>query len=351
MVTYTDIRGIWVPRWSLSDENRIFTYLDDEFNHIFLQVFALGEAYYPSVYAPSKRSSDVWLKEFLTEAHRRNIKVSAWINTHYSWGFAPYTKDERHPINSHPAWFLVDNSGRSMLDYDVEEIQRLGLEGYYLSPAHPGVQAYLFAIAHEIMEKYAFDGIHLDYVRYPGPRFKDEVSLRTKFTRVYYIDPEMSFNEEFDKQHYGIWGCDDLRDKWRSFAHEDLTAFIKRLNESVKQRYPSAIVSAAVKPNYVSAKNDFNQNWLSWLDCGYVDLVCLMAYTKHLKNYLTKTKNAVKDPQRVAFGLALYILNPETIQSQVQLVDDQPFGGVVYFSYDQLKENRAYLNALKNAIH
>lgn len=346
----TDFRGIWVPRWSLNDENKIFTYLDGEFNHIFLQIFALGEAYYPSLYAPNKRSSDTWLKEFLSEAHRRNIKVSAWINTHYSWGFAPFSKDERHPINTHPSWFLIDNSGQSMLDYQVEEIQRLGLEGYYLSPAHPGVQAYLIAIAHEIMAKYAFDGIHLDYIRYPCPRFNDEYSLRTKFVREYYVDPKVFLEHESAKQRYGIWGCDDLNAKWVSFAHEDLTAFIRRFSEGLKQRYPGIMISAAVKPNHINAKKDFNQDWVTWLNYRYIDLVCLMSYTKYLKNYFAKTKNVVKEPHRVTFGLGLYILSPETIQQEVQLVDEQPFGGIVYFSYDQLKENRAYLTALKNAI-
>jgi uncharacterized lipoprotein YddW (UPF0748 family) len=103
-----------------------------------------------------------------------------------------------------------------------------------------------------------------------------------------------------------------------------------------------------VKPNYVSAASDFKQNWIAWLNAGYVDLVCLMSYTKYLKKYFEKTKNAVHEPYRVTFGLGLYILSPETITHQVQLVHEQPFGGIVYFSYDHLKENRAYLDALKN---
>jgi uncharacterized lipoprotein YddW (UPF0748 family) len=347
----TDFRGVWVPRWSLDDQNKIFDYLGGEFNHIFLQVFALGEAYYPSSYAPCKRESDAWLVNFLAEAHRRNIKVSAWINAYYSWGFAPLPNDEHHPVNAHPGWYLDDRSGRSMLDYSIKELERLGLEGYYLSPAHPGVQAYLIGLAHEILSKYDFDGIHLDYIRYPSPNFLDLVSLQTKFMRMYYVDPMIHSDREDIQRRYGLWGCDDIQQKWHLFVHEDLTFFIKRFSESIKQRYPSVIVSAAVKPGYMNALQDFHQDWVTWLNAGYVDMVCLMSYTKYLKNYFAKTKKVIREPYRVTFGLGLYILSPEIIRMQVQLVNEQPFGGIVYFSYDQLKENPAYLDILKDRKH
>jgi uncharacterized lipoprotein YddW (UPF0748 family) len=347
-IATTDFRGIWVPRWALGDQNKIFNYLDNEFNHIFLQMYALGEAYYPSAYAPSKRSSDDWLVDFLAEAHARNIKVSAWINAFYSWGFAPLPGDERHPINSHPGWYLCDRSGCSMLEYNSDHLKRMGLEGYYLSPANEGVRAYLIAIAHEILSRYDFDGIHLDYIRYPSPNFIDVISLQSTFIRRYYIDPLSSIDREESQQRYGVWGCDDIRQKWQFFIHEDLTVFMEQFSKSIKQRYPSVIVSAAVKPDYKSAMTDFRQDWVTWLNRGYIDLVCLMSYTKNLKSYFAKTKNVVQEPRRVTFGLGLFILSPETIEDQVRLVDEQPFGGIVYFSYDQLKENSSYLDALKD---
>lgn len=348
MIATTDFRGVWIPRWSLNDQNRIFSYLDGHFNHIFLQVFALGEAYYPSAFAPSKRPSDAWLVDFLAEAHQRNIKVSAWINAYYSWGFAPFPMNERHPVNSHPGWFLSDRTGRSILDYSIEELQRLGLEGYYLSPAHPGVQAYLIALAHEMLSAYDFDGIHLDYIRYPGPDFVDPVSLESKFMRMYYVNPLCGLEREENQRRYGTWGCDDIRQKWDSFVHEDLTAFIKRFSATMRQYHGPVLISAAVKPNCVSATNDFHQDWVTWLNAGYIDLVCLMSYTKNLQYYFMRTNNVVHDPSRVTFGIGIYLLSPETVRAQVHLVDEQPFGGVVFFSYDRLKENPAYLDALKD---
>ena len=75
-VCYTDFKGVWIPRWSIPDKHEIFIHLDGKFNHIFLQIFALGEAYYPSKYAPSKIHSDTWLKQFLNEAGKDKHEIT-----------------------------------------------------------------------------------------------------------------------------------------------------------------------------------------------------------------------------------------------------------------------------------
>ncbi|HEC78992.1 MAG TPA: hypothetical protein ENI34_07630 [candidate division WOR-3 bacterium] len=346
MIFHTDFRGIWIPRWSLADKNKIFTHLEGRFNHIFLQIFALGEAYYPSRYAPSKRQSDEWLKNFIAEAHRRNIKVSAWVNFHYSWGYAPRPMTQLHPINHHPDWYVQDIHGRSILEYSVGELKKLGLEGYYLAPANPQVQSYLSNIAEEIIENYDFDGLHIDYIRYPNDDFIYDPLLRSKFMRRYYIDPmEIMTSRDFQKR-YSLWGAEDLKKKWQRFVSDDLTRFIKDLRDRLKKKKPDLLISAAVKPDYISARYDFYQDWLTWLNSGYVDFVCLMSYTRALKRYFSKIKKSVDEPRRVVFGIGLYILKPKEVSYQVKLVDAQPFAGVVFFSYEQLKKNKAYLHSL-----
>jgi uncharacterized lipoprotein YddW (UPF0748 family) len=102
-----------------------------------------------------------------------------------------------------------------------------------------------------------------------------------------------------------------------------------------------------VKPDYLNARNVFYQDWPLWLNANYIDFVCLMSYGKHIKWCLNKTLKVVKEPRRVTVGLGLYLLSPEEIRKQVKFVQSKPFSGVVFFSYDQVKENSAYLNALR----
>ncbi len=346
LVMNTDFKGVWVPRWAIKDQSAIFDNLDGRFNHIFLQIFALGEAYYPSSYVPTKKNSDGWLIAFLEEAHRRNIKVSAWINVFYSWGFAPKTNN-KHPINRQPNWYVRDQDNRSIVDYSIEELKQINSEGYYLAPANLQVQTYIADIAQEIISLYDFDGIHFDYIRYPNSGFVYDTELRSKFMRSYYIDPIDLINKGDSGKRYGVWGCDDLATKWQEFVPNELTAFVKYLNEILKAKRPDLLISAAVKPNCQSAHYDYNQNWAAWLNAGYVDFVCLMAYGKHIKSALNNVIKAVDDPSRVNVGLGLYLLSPEEIGQQVDFVRSGDFSGVVFYSYDQLKENKAYLDALK----
>jgi uncharacterized lipoprotein YddW (UPF0748 family) len=343
----TDLHGVWVPRWSIKDGNDIFDNLDNRFNHIFLQVYALGEAYYPSKYAPSKKRSDQWLIAFLDEAHRRNIRVSAWINVFYAWGFAQKS-NKWHPIIRQPNWFVRDQENRSIVDYSIEELKQINCEGYYFAPANPQVRAYLANIALEIVEQYDFDGIHFDYIRYPNSGFVYDTDLRSKFMRYYFIDPlELSKEDEFGIR-FGLWGYDDISGKWGEFIRYDLTSYVEYLNKLLKAARPELLISAAVKPNYQSAYRDFDQDWLFWLNAGYLDFVCLMAYGKHIKSNLKDVMKAVNNPSQVTVGLGLYILSPEEISEQVDYIRGTDFSGIVFYSYDQVKENRRYLDALEN---
>ncbi|KPK72178.1 hypothetical protein AMJ87_05550 [candidate division WOR_3 bacterium SM23_60] len=341
----TEFRGVWVPRWSLNDRNEILTQLDGAFNHIFLQVYALGYAYYPSQYAPSKIHNDAWLKAFLKEAHQRNIRVSAWVNLFYSWGFAPRTAEPIHPINMHPNWYVADARGRSMLDYSIDELRQLSSEGYYLAPSNAQVRSYLCAVVNEIVTNYDFDGVHLDYVRYPRRSFIYDVYVRSAFMKHYYIDPlELTTNRSMPER-YGLWGVDSLTEAWHGFVADDLTAFIRELRSVVTPR--GAVLSVAVKPQYEEAQNHYFQDWPTWLRNNYVDFVCLMSYGTSISSTLQQALRAVDEPERVMVGIGLYLLTPQQVQQQVGLVRSQPFAGVVFFSYDQLKKNRAYLNTLK----
>jgi len=234
-----------------------------------------------------------------------------------------------------------------MLDYDVDELQDLGIEGYYLSPANTQVRAYLTNIAEEIMNTYDFDGIHLDYIRYPGKEFIYDVSLRSKFMRRYCIDPDDIFTKSEFKMRYSLWGYDDLKKQWEEFIYKDLTIFVKNLSELLKKNKPEIQISVAVKPDYLNARQEYFQDWIDWVDSGFVDFVCLMAYGKHIDKYLNKILKVVREPYRVTVGLGLYVLSPQQIKRQVALVKSKPFSGVVFFSYDQLKKNKEYLYSLR----
>jgi uncharacterized lipoprotein YddW (UPF0748 family) len=286
------------------------------------------------------------LKDFLMEAHHRGIKVSAWLNVFYSWGYAPRTGDMRHPINLHPNWYVEDRAGRSILSYDIEELKNQGIEGYYLTPASTQVRDHIYAVIDEILRRYDFDGVHLDYFRYPSHRFSNDVSLRSKFMRKYCVDPSDIASREFG-QRFGVWGGADLEHRMQDLVRADLTDFVQTLGSRVKSLRPYAEISVAVKADYQSASADFCQDWSKWVNEDIVDFVCLMAYSGNIENILNRTLRRVNDPRKVAVGLGIYRLSTEQIAAQVRQVASLPFSGVVFFSYEELRKNEAYLQTLR----
>lgn len=340
------LKGVWVPRWALNDGTGILDVLDGRFDHIFLQVFALGETYYPSQYAVSVRQSDQWLTRFLDEAHSRHIRVSAWINLFYSWGYAPRVNKSAHPINRYPAWYVQDKDGRSIADYSTGELEEKWIEGYYLAPGSQQVKSYLLNIIIELLDRYPFDGIHFDYVRYPGPGFIYDPALRSLFMRSYGIDPIESGSADFICR-YGNAGNNDIQQKFRNSVINDLSFFISQTSQKIKEHDPGIMVSAAVKPDYHSARRDYYQDWPTWLNNGSVDLICLMSYGRHIDNIVDKAMKITGNPERVAVGIGVYMLSPDEVRSQVLLTRSKPCAGFVCFSYDQIKKDRAYLDAVR----
>ncbi len=342
----TSIKGVWVPRWSINDGIEILNVLDGRFNHIFLQVFALGETYFPSDFAISARKSDQWLYQFIEEAHRRNIQVSAWINLYYSWGYASKDNKSAHPVNRFPAWFVQDKDGRSIIDYSTNELERKWIEGYYLAPGNQQVEEHLLNIVCELVGRYPFDGVHFDYIRYPGPGFIYDPAIRSQFMRNYCLDPINADQDEFISR-YGAHGCIDLQRKYQIYVANDLSSYVAFLTRKIKELKPNTFVSAAVKPNFISAREDYCQDWPAWLSMGAVDLVCLMSYGRHIERDVDKALKATANSDRIAVGIGVYLLTPEEVQAQVNMVRNKQCAGFVCFSYDQIKKNRAYLEAVR----
>ena len=193
----------------------------------------------------------------------------------------------------------------------------------------------------EILDQYDFDGVHLDYCRYPARGFTYDVSLRSKFMRAYCIDP-LGFSLPGFNQRFGTWGNEDLDRRWQEFIRDDLTSFIKELNKRVKARKPYAELSVAVKADYRAASHEFFQDWSTWVNAGLVDFVCLMAYQNHIESVLARTLKTVDDPGKVAVGLGIYRLSPDRIKTQVRQVAAMPFSGIVFFSYEELRKNQAF---------
>lgn len=135
-------------------------------------------------------------------------------------------------------------------------------ENYMLDPGHPTTAHYLATLATEIVTRYAVDGIHLDYVRYP------ENSIR------------------YDDTHtYRTYGRGQNKADWQ---RDNVTRVVAHVAQAVKAIRPWVRMSASPVGKYAdtprypaggwNARDAVKQDAALWLQHGYMDMLFPMMY-------------------------------------------------------------------------
>lgn len=179
-----EVRGVWVTTAASLDWPKSSNRLEQQaslrsilldlhranFNTIFFQVRARGDAYYHSRYEPWAENltgtlgkDPGWdpLAFLITEAHTLGIEVHGWFNLFKVRGPNPFpVSSPLHVSRAHPQWTVQDEG----------EI--------WLDPGIPAVRRYLLDVAVDLVGNYALDGINFDFIRYPGRTFSDQESYR-----------------------------------------------------------------------------------------------------------------------------------------------------------------------------
>ena len=190
-----DLKGIWVSQFDMHPifrngskqrEKGEFTELvekmasnlkRDGFNTIFLQVRPNGDSMYESeVYPASKYIAGVYGNEidydaisiYLEVMKRQNISVHAWIN--------PFRLCKEDELVSYGKGILFDWYQEGL----GKRIEIGDNEILYLDPAYSEATELIVRGAKEILEKYNFDGIHLDDYFYPTEfEFNDDTEFNS----------------------------------------------------------------------------------------------------------------------------------------------------------------------------
>ena len=146
----------------------------------------------------------------------------------------------------------------------------------WLCPAHPENYALEMNVVRELARNYAIDGIHLDYIRYPG---RDSCYCSTCRERF-----EADLGATVSSWPAAVVGG-DLGPGYRVWRQRHITRLVQAVNREVKKINPNLKVSAAVYGHYPSCANSFGQNWGQWLRYRHVDFVCPMNYEPRLDKF------------------------------------------------------------------
>ena len=357
-----EVRALWVVRTSLTSvpaiESVVAAAKANGFNTLLVQVRGRGDAYYqqglePRPAALESRPDFDPLLVTIQRAHDAGLQVHAWINVNLIASVTELPASRDHVIYRHPEWLMVPRTlGEDLASVDPRSPEYLGrlaryvrgqpaeLEGLYLSPMSDGAAAYTVSVVRDIAQRYAVDGVHLDYIRYPTDEFDYGREALEGFRRDVITDLTPAEQSRYDVRlpREPLLYTQAFPERWRRFRTSRLTTLVASLKDAVKSARPSATVSAAVQPDAVEALTRRFQDWREWLRRDLIDVICPMVYTTDATLFASQVAQAREMAGRHPLwaGIGAYRLSSDQILNNIETARRAGVGGIILFSYDSL---------------
>ena len=251
-----------------------------KFNTIFLHVSPFSDAiYYSSIFPATYTISGVegnslgmdYLNYFIEEAHKRNIKVYAWIN--------PYrissTPDTSKLANNNPAIEFIKSGDSKVCE-----------NGIYYNPASSKVIDLLLKQISEIIINYDVDGIHFDDYFYVD----DEIDLE-------------NYKKHFKEESITL----------TEFRLNVINTTIKSIYKLIKDYNKNLVFSISLDGNI---ENNYNMHFVdvkTWLaEPGYIDIIMPQVYygfnhdLKPFEKTINEWNSLIKNDVKLVPALAFY---------------------------------------------
>jgi uncharacterized lipoprotein YddW (UPF0748 family) len=191
------------------------------------------------------------IAQCVAAAHRHGLEVHVWkVNFNLSNAPKEFVQQLRRQQRT-----IVSSSGKPQ---------------DWLCPSHPENQKLELESMLEVARNYPVDGLHFDYIRYPGPEFCYCDGCRQRF-------------EAASGHTVADWPRDCVsgsrHDEFQDWRCGQVTRLVAAVSQQARQIRPGLKISAAVFGDYPSCREGVGQDWVAWVKAGYLDFVCPMDYT------------------------------------------------------------------------
>ncbi|MFM7672466.1 MAG: glycoside hydrolase family 10 protein [Bacteroidota bacterium] len=327
------VRGVWLTNTGSKVLNSrqqireaVMQCKDQGLSDLFMVVWNNGKTMFPSqvtwqyvgqLQDPVFAGRDP-LQEMIEEAHAVGLRMHAWLEFGFSYSY----KDSLSVWNKkYPTW-----AGRNAKGY---LLQKNGF--YWWNALHPGPQQFLKELVEEIVSRYDIDGIQGD-------------------DRLPAMPSEGGYEPE-TLAAYGNHGgdmraaIDPKKEDWLQWRADKLSTFAQQLYQQVKATKPTCLVTWSPSI-YPWSKQEYLQDWPTWLRDGYADYVFPQLYRYNAEAYeqLLKDLNAQlsADQKRKVFPGVLtslgdgYQANRTLLNRFISLNRTYGYNGEVFFYYETL---------------
>ncbi|MDR4987212.1 MAG: family 10 glycosylhydrolase [Bacteroidales bacterium] len=269
------------------------------------------------------------LQEVIDEAAKYGIKVIAW----FEFGFSSsHMQDGGLIIEKKPHWASLDYEGNLCTKNNFE----------WMNALDPEVQDFMLSLVLEVVNNYDVDGVQGDDRL---PAMPSECGYNPAVIEAYKRD---NFGEAPPSYHKDY--------NWVQWRAEILNNFQKRLYREVKAADPNCIVS--MSPSiFPWSKEEYLQDWPTWVNFGYVDMIAPQIYRKDSLFYrrtLEATYNYILPEKRHLMYPGVLIRvgdwQPSEDLLRFKLEENRRLGmeGEVFFFYEGLDTYTGLLNEFYN---
>ncbi len=355
----------WVVRFDMDSPAEIASVCSEAkqagLDRLLVQVRGRADALYRSDIAPRAETPASTPMDFdplarlLVEC--APLPLHAWLNVFYLWGGTAQPENPKHPGHPDQPWILSDNTGRPVSGYSERE-RRLGwIEGSYADPASAEYRSLFVQVVRELLDRYPMAGIHLDFMRYPGPGYGKSAGPAREFEQIWGIDPRL-LPERLNAGMVTAWleGTQPPADRvlttaalfWNEFRAGQVTQLLREVRQAVDQNGATGTaLSVAVFPEPSAAYLENGQEWQAWAAEGLVDTLYPMAYFGDIDRVGAQLRGIATNTPR-APGVALWAglgvsgKDAEQLGQEAKIAGETGYDGVALFSLGHLmKANTA----------
>ena len=329
-------RGIWLNRSEMfGPKEELLDLLDDlkkaNFTSIYVNTYFRGSVVYPdSEYLPlfDGASEPDILSWLIPEIRKRGMRAEAWME----YGFYAYhvpdatkTDDRGAFLNKYPELTAIAADGMEYLHNE-----KWG-DFYSLCPANPKSQELLASVALETLERYPFDGVNLDRIRFPNKNFCFCDYCKKHFKQDTGIDLKPFEKGTPEYEEFVKWRNEQLNRFMRTYAPQ-----FRGVREDV------TVSLASLPPNMMRSHS---QPWDNWMEKGYLDAAMPMLYGEAGFEERVRKISGFPRWNMIFPGLDAHGLSPEQVMDQAEILEQFDANGLVIWYSGQVKDDLPLLKS------
>ncbi|MBR1587069.1 MAG: family 10 glycosylhydrolase [Kiritimatiellae bacterium] len=294
-----------------------------------------GYAYYPSKVLPQAEAARGDALELCRAACRKyGVKMHVW-KVCWKMGRAVSPEFVR----------AARDAGR------VQRTREGEFDDLWNCPSDPYSQQLEIDAMTELALEKKVDGIHFDYIRYPGPSCCFCDGCRKRF--------EAQLGRPVANWPRATQSDAAVAAAWKAFRCANITRVVKAVHDRVRAAHSGVEMSAAVFRDPERDRERVAQEWVRWCAEGWLDFVCPMDYMKSPSRYakrIASQKEALRQAgSKATFypGMAIMCshfekpLTPLVVAQEIAAVRAEGLDGFTLFSLSRVRDAESVLPLLR----